>query len=81
MALCLLLRISRVGVAPNVAQWDKDEYFPLELVARLGRCGSYRPVGRNQLDFHFWFRRTEVSVPPRPHRRACLKASIDYAKS
>ena len=28
-------------VAPNVAQWDKDEYFPLELVARLGELGYF----------------------------------------
>lgn len=28
-------------VAPNVAQWDKDEYFPLDLVGRLGELGYF----------------------------------------
>ena len=28
-------------VAPHVAQWDKDSYFPTELVPKMGDMGLY----------------------------------------
>ena len=42
MALCLLLRISRVGVAPNVAQWTKTDIFPFSWSPASG--GDYAAI-------------------------------------
>ena len=42
MALCLLLRISRVGVAPNVAQWTKTDIFPFSWLPASG--GDYAAI-------------------------------------